>query len=310
MTRKYFRNGVGLILSFIAIGWCLASCGNQPFPAANEKPIGPRLITEQVKDDPDDPAIWLHPTDRSQSLILGTDKADPGELYVFDLNGRIIPEKVVHGIRRPNNVDVEYGLKLDGSAVDIAVTTQKYINRIRVHSLPDMRARDGGGLEIFTGVPGVEPMGIALYKRPTDGAVFAIFSRKEGSTDGSYLWQYRLEDDGAGNVRAVKVREFGRWSGKGEIEAVAVDDSLGYVYYADELVGVRKYAADPDAPEADQELALFGARGFKDDREGIAIYAMPGGRVRLFERKIPDGIVRRHVRRPNLSLLFMGRSRR
>jgi len=120
-------------------------------------------------------------------------------------------------------------------------------------------------------------MGIALYKRPRDGAIFAIVSRKEGPREG-YLWQYRLTDDGAGRVRAAKVREFGRFSGKGEIEAVAVDDELGYVYYADEGDGIHKYYADPDHPEAARELAHFGREGFQGDREGIAIYTLPGGR--------------------------------
>jgi len=116
-----------------------------------------------------------------------------------------------------------------------------------------------------------------LYKRPADGAIFVILSRKQGPTDGSYLWQYRLDDDGAGNVRATKVREFGKWSGKGEIEAIAVDDSLGYVYYSDEWSGIRKYAADPDAADANRELAVFGTNGFAEDREGIAIYQINDG---------------------------------
>lgn len=42
------------------------------------------------------------------------------------------------------------------------------------------------------------------------------------------------------------VRKFGTWSGKKEIESVAVDDELGFIYYSDEGVGVRKYAADPE----------------------------------------------------------------
>jgi 3-phytase len=69
------------------------------------------------------------------------------------------------------------------------------------------------------------------------------------------------------------VRQFGAYSGKKEIEAIAVDAALGYVYYSDETCGVRKYAADPDAPEADKELALFGTTGFASDHEGISIYA-------------------------------------
>lgn len=268
-------------LPAVLAGCCLlTACGPEPFPSDNAQPIAPRLSTQKVEVDSDDPAIWLHPADRSQSLVLGTDKGDDdsgGALYVFDVNGKIVAEKVVRGLRRPNNVDVEYGLLINGAATDIAVTTQKYVNKIRVHSLPDMRALDNGGLEVFAGEPEVEPMGVALYKRPSDGAVFVILSRKTGPKDGRYLWQYRLEDDGTGTVKATKVREFGKWSGKGEIEAVAVDDSAGYVYYSDEWAGIRKYHADPKAPEANAELALFGQEGFKEDREGIAIYQVNDG---------------------------------
>jgi 3-phytase len=115
-------------------------------------------------------------------------------------------------------------------------------------------------------------MGISLYRRPADGTIFAIVGRKDGPTNGTYLWQYRLEDDGSGHVRAIKVREFGLYSGKKEIESIAVDDKLGYIYYSDEQVGVRKYLADPDAPEANKELALFATTGFAGDNEGISIY--------------------------------------
>jgi 3-phytase len=62
----------------------------------------------------------------------------------------------------------------------------------------------------------------------------------------------------------------------GEIEAVAVDDQLGYVYYADENQGVLKYHADPEHPEASKLLAVFGKEGFEGDREGIAVYSTRG----------------------------------
>ena len=71
-------------------------------------------------------------------------------------------------------------------------------------------------------------MGIGLYRRPKDGAIFAIVSPKAGPKT-NYLWQYRLDDDGTGRVKATFVRRFGAFSGNGEIEAVAVDDELGYV---------------------------------------------------------------------------------
>jgi len=73
------------------------------------------------------------------------------------------------------------------------------------------------------------------------------------------------------------VRKFGLWSGKKEIEAIAVDDELGYVYYSDEGVGVHKYYADPQHQDADKELALFATEGFAKDHEGISIYKVNDG---------------------------------
>jgi 3-phytase len=228
-----------------------------------------------VAQDSDDPAIWIHPDDPAQSLVIGTDKG--GSLYVFDLAGTIIPEKVVSGLGRMNNVDVEYGLLLGGVATDIAGATERPTSRIRVYGLPEMIPLDVDGIEVFAGQePANRPMGLALYKRPSDGSIFAIVSRKEGPS-GAYLWQYRLHDDGSGRVTASKVREFGQWSGVLEIEAVAVDDPLGYVYYSDEGSGIRKYHADPEAPQAAEELAVFGTSGFTQDREGISIYQIDDG---------------------------------
>ena len=243
----------------------------------NVNKLSPVVVTEQVNYDTDDPAIWIHPTDPSKSLIIGTDKNEDGALYVYNLEGKIDEQKTVRGLKRPNNVDIEYGLLLNGVATDIVVTTERLENRLRIFSLPDMKAIDNGGIEVFQNEDLRFPMGIALYKRPSDGSIYAIVGRKEGPADGTYLWQYQLEDDGSGKVKGTKVREFGLWSGIKEIEAIAVDDALGYVYYSDENVGIRKYHANPDAENANAELALFGTEGFTQDREGISIYQVNDG---------------------------------
>ena len=263
-------------LATVAVIAAGAACSRPGGGGAAAGPVvEPSIVTERVPHDADDPAIWLHPTDRSRSLILGTDKDADGALVVFDLEGKVV--KTVRGLRRPNNVDVEYGLRLGGATADIAVVTERYASKIRVFSLPDMKEIDGGGIPVFEGEAEREPMGIALYKRPADGVIFAVVGRKSGPTSGGYLWQYRLEDDGAGRVRGTVVRRFGLWSGRKEIEAIAVDDALGFVYYSDEGVGVRKYPADPDAVDAGRELALFGTSGFTEDQEGISIYQLENG---------------------------------
>jgi 3-phytase len=245
------------------------------FPLIWEDTVRAVVVTEPVLKDSDDPAIWIDSEDPARSIILGTDKhGTNGGVYIFDLDGGIDRARTVTGLERMNNVDVAYGLELDSGSVDIAVATERNRMVLRVFSLPDMRAIDGGGIPVFGGDTLRAPMGIALYKRPGDGAVFAIVGGKSGPSDG-YLWQSRLVDDGNGRVRGVKVREFGAYSGRKEIEAIAVDNELGYIYYSDETAGIRKYHADPDAGDA--ELAFFGITGFIRDHEGIAIYEREDG---------------------------------
>ena len=255
-----------LPLALIAPG---CSKGVAPDRDAPVAALMPRVVTAPVDHDTDDPAIWINPTNPAQSLVLGTDKDSAGALYAFDLAGRVVGK--VPDLRRPNNVDIAYGLMLGGQPTDIAVVTEREAQRLRVFRLPDLMPLDQGNLTVFFGDTTRPPMGIALYTRPTDHAIFAVVGGKSGPAE-DYLWQYQLADDGTGKVQMTKVRAFGRYSGRKEIEAIAIDNELGYVYYSDEQFGVHKYRADPDAPAANTELALFGTSGFASDLEGISIY--------------------------------------
>lgn len=148
------------------------------------------------------------------------------------------------------------------------------------------------------------PMGIGLYLRLRDGALFAIVSPKAGDAQG-YLAQYRIGPGPSRPVEGRLVRRFGAFAGQNagreganEIEAVLVDDRLGYVYYSDEHVAVRKYHADPDQPGAANELATFARRGFESQREGLALYATDATRGYLVVTdQIPGGSTYRLYRR-------------
>ena len=230
------------------------------------------ITTEAVQFDTDDPAIWVNPKDPAKSLVIGTDKDENGALYVFDLQGKIVKDKVVRNLKRPNNVDLAYGLMLNGKPTDIAITTERMSHKLRIFSLPDMKPVDKGGIPVFEGetLPEYRDlMGIAIYTSKL-GKMYAVVGRKTGPLNGGYLWQYLLEDDGTGNVKATLVRKFGKYSGKKEIEAIAVDNEMGYIYYSDEQFGVRQYYADPE--KGNKELALFATTGFTEDHEGISIY--------------------------------------
>lgn len=233
--------------------------------------LSPALATEPVASDPDDPAVWVHPTDPEQSLILGTNKvaaAEGGALYVFGLDGKI--RQILSGLDRPNNVAIATGLP--GGAV--AVVTERLRSQLRLFRIPARGGRltELGSLPVFAGESGdlAAPMGIATYQRPRDGAVFVIVGRKSGPAEG-YLEQHRLTLTASGKPQAKLIRRFGSYSGKKEIEAIAVDNELGFVYYADEGFGIRKWAADPDSPLAKRELAVFAQTGWKGDHEGIAL---------------------------------------
>lgn len=228
--------------------------------------------TAQVPDDPDDPAIWIHPGDPSQSVIVATNKVEKpgGSLVVFDLRGRILQS--IGNLDRPNNVDIEQGVKVGGDIVDVVIVTERQAHALRVYTI-DEHTRllsEKAAFTVFENEQGdrAAPMGVGIYRR-RDGTADVIVGRKSGPAEG-YLWQYRL----ASWPKLELVRRFGAFSGQGEIEAIVVDDALGYVYYADEAAGIRKYHADPDVADAQRELALFGQSGYSGDREGLALYAV------------------------------------
>ncbi|MCX7799720.1 MAG: phytase [Fimbriimonadales bacterium] len=272
--------------------------------------VAPSLRLEAVADDADDVAIWIHPKRPAQSLLIGNDKtaAPTGGLYVYGLDGKV--RQKILGIDRPNNVDVEYGLRLQGRPVDIAVATERLQRRLRIFAI-DPRTqtlRDvSGKTDVFVGEPGerVAPMGIGLYRRPSDGSIFAFVSPKEGPTEG-YLGVYRLVPNGP-RVDCVPIGRAGRFSGEGEIEAIVVDDFWGVVHYADEGYALRKIVADPASPRFGQQLGEFGHRFYQGDREGLAIYDLGEGRgfllssnqlkggseVLVYDRRSPHALLAR-----------------
>jgi 3-phytase len=258
--KRFLRNAIVILL----LG--TLSCKRSQLPV-----IPADVITEQSIHDTDDPAIWVNRADPSKSLVFGTDKETEGAIFAYDLDGKILEDKTIRGIRRPNNVDVEYGLRLaDSTLTDILVFTERERQQIRVFSVPDMEPLDEGGFPVFLDEPDLEkrlPMGIAVYKSPKTGEFYVIVGRKYGPRSG-YLYQYAIRPQ-KGSVTLEFARKFGQFSGLKEIEAIAVDDERGYVYYSDEGVCIRKYHAEPGA--GDQELACFGGEYFEEDIEGIAI---------------------------------------
>jgi 3-phytase len=287
-----YQGGVLIHLSRAALCLVLAGWGCRAAPGAAVGEAARAVLpavkavraTDALPRDPDDPAIWVNRGEASKSLVLGTMKvaAPDGALAVFGLDGKL--RQLLKGPDRPNNVDVEYGLDLDATPTDIAVLTERLGRRLRVYAISadgsNVRDISSGQMPILAGAKGDEgaPMGIGLYRRPKDGAIFAIVAPKAGPKE-NYLWQYLLEDDGTGRVKATFVRRFGQFQRRRRDRSRRRGRRARLrVLRRRDGPGIHKWAADPDAPDAKAELALFGTTGYKQDREGLGIYTLPNGK--------------------------------
>lgn len=289
------------ILASMKLGWglagfCLlaAGCGgtgasNMNLPASNGpmgasrfsndgKPVQlgltPVRSTEALPNDSDDPAIWVHPTDGTKSLILGTDKHEAtGGLFVFDLQGKIVQK--ITPLDRPNNVDVIQGVKLGDKTMDLAVVTERVQEQLKFYSIDENGSLSDitGKTKILPEAQGDEklPMGAAFWKLP-DESVQVFVSPKTGPKLG-YIAQYKLSLSSEGKVDITLVRRLGSFSGpdkegSGEIEALVVDQGAGQLYFSDELAAIKRMPADPANKAGEYSFA----RGeYKGDREGLAV---------------------------------------
>ncbi|MBS1709435.1 MAG: phytase [Armatimonadetes bacterium] len=309
------------------LGLVVAGCGGEgqnplqpaysPGTATNfSNPVGsgalaqPLVSTPSVAHQVAGTAVLVDKVDGEKSLVLVTDRDEKdGSLNVYDLEGKAVQR--VAGLAGPVGVATKDGLKFDGEASPVVVVAESKKSRLLVYKLDPKTSKlvdVTGSTTVFADNKGLEaePTDLGLYRRASDGALYAIVSRRAGPQTG-YLGQYKLtvNDD---KVDAKFVRWLGQFSGKtptkdGQVNGVAVDDEEGAVYYADERKNLRRYHADPDDKKAADQLAVFGGDGFKGDRTGLAVYAQPktdgyllaidslqgGSDVRLFRRTGKQG---------------------
>lgn len=88
----------------------------------------------------DDPAIWVHPGDADDSIVIVT--AKEGGLRVYDLDDdelQSLPATVAPradgALGRYNNVDIAYDIEFDGERVDVAVVSDRYNDQLRFFTI-------------------------------------------------------------------------------------------------------------------------------------------------------------------------------
>jgi myo-inositol-hexaphosphate 3-phosphohydrolase len=233
-----------------------------PFPKAG-------LFTVQASDQTgqvgtaDDPAIWVHPADPAQSLVIGTNKDTAGGLHVFDLAGNQL-QFVAGG--RHNNVDLRYGFGLGGETVDLVSACDRNDNRIDVYKVDPVGRRL---IPVGSIQAGIEVYGYAMYHSRETGKLYGIVASGDG------VEQWELVDQG-GSVGGVLARTL---ASDNLIEGVVADDELGFLYVAEEDHGIYKYYAEPDRPDARLSTVdvVGSATQLTADVEGLTIYYRGGG---------------------------------
>jgi myo-inositol-hexaphosphate 3-phosphohydrolase len=202
---------------------------------------------EHATDAADDPAIWVHPSDRAQSLIVGTDKL--GALEVYGLDGQRLQ-------RFPgdfgNNVDIRG---------NIVVSSDDNNRRLHVYRVNATTRRLEPVGDVVTKI---RPHGICLYESPFSGALYALPNAGSG-----VVVQYQLTV-GASSVTAVQRRRFDVGTA---VEGCAADESTGALYISEENAQkVWRYGAEPSWGTDRTLVDSFATTGhIVGDAEGIAI---------------------------------------
>lgn len=224
--------------------------------------IAATVETEPVSskgDAADDPCIWIHPTDPSQSTIIGTNKK--GGLVVYDLAGRTL-QYLPDG--RLNNVDIRYNFPLGDKSVALVTAGNRSNNSIAIYRVnpTTRRLEDVAARMIATGI---KVYGSCMYhSRVTDKYYFYVNSKK-GKVE-----QWELFDNGSGKVDGMKARTFDVGD---QTEGCVADDELGYFYIGEEEVGIWKYGAEPEDGTERIQVDSTGSGGhLTKDVEGLTIY--------------------------------------
>jgi 3-phytase len=216
-------------------------------------------------DGADDSAIWIHPSDPTQSSVIGTDKF--GGLAVYTLSGQQL-QYLTDGAM--NNVDLRYNFMLGGKPVTLVTAGNLTNNSIAIYQVnPTTRLLTNVAARTIT--PGLVIYGSCMYHSPTSGTYYVFLNAEDGTVE-----QWELFASAGGQVDGVLRRRFD--VGK-RVEGCVADDEAQTFYIGEEAIGIWKYGAEPNTGDARILVDSTGADGHVvSDVEGLTIYyACSGG---------------------------------
>lgn len=243
--------------------------GAEPQVTVNAK-LGP--LVPNPRQETDDPAIWIHPTDPSKSFMVLSDKYTG--IFVFDFSGNQIQrlQSSDWGLSgRVNNIDLRKGFNLGGQQVDVVAGNFRDAGKLGMAKVNPNWSSTVKPLEVIPGTPAISATsyGFTLYKRKSDGQLF-VFDQPKASAP---IKQWKI-DGSTGTITTTFVRDV---TTMGVAEGYVADDELGHVYFTEEGVGIHKFNADPNNPVKTELNKFADGADTKPDREGLALYSCNDG---------------------------------
>jgi len=252
------------------------------------KPVIETARTTMDNPDADDVAFWIHPTDNTKSLIIGTQKEAGYSIY--DTKGKTLLDANPGNIRF-NNVDVMYDFNLSGRLVDIALFTDRMTNQFAIYTIQEnapyiVDVTDYTSPQLFSAetVGDDTAYGEGVYKSPITGKFYA-FATQNGYWNAA---QFELVAKGD-KIGWNKVRDITLEADDEDkyAEGFVIDQEYGKAYVAQEGVGIYTFDAEPNGNptlKLTQEdfLNEEGENGLVEDLEGMTIYYKNDGTGYLF----------------------------
>jgi phosphodiesterase/alkaline phosphatase D-like protein len=151
--------------------------------------------------------------------------------------------------------------------------------------------------------------GLTLYRSPVTNDYYVFTSRRQTGD----VAQFKLIDKGNGKIGAERVREFtipspttaGR---SAQTEGMVADQETGFLYIAQEDVGIWKFDAEPNGGKIGKlidKVKFEGGKNLTDDAEGLTLYYGKNGTGYLLASSQGDNTFAAYTREGNND--FLGR---
>lgn len=260
---------------------------------------------EGGKIDADDPAIWVHPTDPSRSLVIAALKE--GGVAVFDLKAKTLqrlpapkPPREDDKPGRINNMDLILGFNLNGQKVDLALGTDRGLDQVRMYRInPNYDTNNPPITDVTaSNIPWVfnknqdevnkqaTAYGIATAMLPSGSAVGFITQRNKPRLA---KLEFFATNDGKVSYKVLKHIDFPKQftlpNGKtwttcdkrdgegGQFEGAVIDVKTGWVYAAQEPVGIWRMKLDGSGATLVEKTKSFGVAYSREYNEKKKSYS-------------------------------------